>query len=127
MNFKEASKKKNYYHNQSELLESNDRSKLWENNKLEIAELYKELYFLYEIKDLFFVNDFIDKSIPFIDKIHLMFELNKENFEDLVDSHLLEKYSEGVKYYCRVDADIFLFEDSIWRKYEEKIHSVLVE
>jgi hypothetical protein len=126
MNFQQASIKKSHYHNERELFESHDRSKLWEVCRDQISELFKELYFLYEVKDLYFINDFIDKNIPFVDKVHILFDLDKENFEDLVDSHLLERYSEGVKYYCRVGKEIQLFENSTWRKYEEKIYSILV-
>jgi hypothetical protein len=127
MNFQEASKKKEYYHNEKQLFESHNRSKLWENCSENISELFKELYFLYEVKNLYFVNDFIDRNIPFIDEAHIMFELDKEGFEDLVDSHLLEKYTKGVKYYCRVGDDVCLLENSSWRKYEEKIYSILME
>jgi hypothetical protein len=127
MNFQEATEKKQFYLNETELFTSHNRLKLWENCKEELLHLLKELYFLYEVKAFYFVNDFINKNILLMDEAHVMFELNKENFEDLVDSHLLEQYGKGVKYYCKVGDEVYLLENSNWRKYEEKIYSIIME
>ena len=125
MEFGKAIDKRFYYRNEKELFEDKNRSKLWEVYEPTFSQLMKKLYYLYDVKDYYFINEFIDQSIHFPEKIHLLFELSNEDFEDLVDSFLLEDYPGAVQYYCRVGSDVYTLEEN-WEKHEGEVHQVFM-
>jgi hypothetical protein len=125
MNFDRATQTEFYYKNENELFTNQNRRKLWENFKPSFENLLKKLYYEYEVKDFYFANEFLKRGSYFADTVELLFELNKEDFEDLVDSHLLDEYSLGVKYYCKVGKRTFVLEDN-WTELYSGIPTMLI-
>lgn len=104
-----------YYNSLQEIMQNNNRKYLLELNKDILMKLLDSLEIEYDVQNLYIINETLRKNVYDIKKLSLFFEIDKKNFEDLVDSHLLDKYNNIYNIYCDVNNTVyFLNENYLW-------------
>lgn len=111
---------KEYFDSLQESLIIANRKKLWENNKQKLDYLREQLFDLYDIETIFVINEFLEKNIYNINKIPILIETNKNNFEDIVESCFVQNIVSDFDFYFLVE-DILYFFDKDWREVEKEI------
>lgn len=124
MNFAEAISRKKHYSSFSEMISNNQRKSIWEEYKNSLFQLTTELKDLYDINEVYLINDSIIKNIYKIDNLSILYEFNKQDFDDFVDSMIIEDFD--FDFYCNVDDKIYHYNGSSWIKENLKINKMPV-
>ena len=124
MNFVEAISKKKYYSSINELLKDNKRLSIWNENKSSLSQLTNELLYLYELNDVSLINEIIQKNVYKIDTVSIMYELNKSDFENFIDSHIIEDFDFDI--YCLVEDNIYHYNGKLWMLENIKINKLSI-
>ena len=118
--------KKQYYKNINEVLESSNRKQLLENNMKQLDFLYYNFKYV-NIKNMCnfsIFNEIIDKEIFNPSKIDVIVEVDKNVFEDFVDSQKIKDISESINIYFNVANDMYYYNNG-WKTTNLKIRNVI--
>lgn len=124
MNFAEAISRKKYYSSFSELISNNQRKSIWNEYKNSLSQLTMELKDLYDIDEVYLINDSIIKNIYKIDNLSILYKFNKQDFDDFVDSMIIEDFD--FDFYCNVEDKTYHYNGSSWIEESLKINKMSV-
>ena len=115
MNFNDSIEK-NYFHTLNEA--KTFRPQVWKKSSVIIEKLINELYDNFDIEEsVFVINDFFDKNIYSLNKIDVLVKLDKNKFEELVESKIIEKYqADDINFHFMVEDVFYVFNVSFFKK-----------
>lgn len=115
----QKSQNKVYFNDIKNLNET--RKLILDDNKTMIDEIKQKMFDLYDVENMFVINEFLDKDVYNVEYIPLLFSLSKGNFEDLVENKQLKDfYSNNIKLNILVENKLYIF-DEYWHEIENKI------
>jgi len=110
--------RKKYYKNITEVMESEGRKKIFENNIQQLDELYYKFKYDNHITNLcnFYVfGETIDTNVYNINKINIIIEVNRSLFESFVDSQKINKINESIDINFLIDDKLYFY-DNLWKE-----------
>jgi len=115
MNFNDSIEK-NYFHTLNEA--KTFRPQVWKKSSVIIEKLINELYDNFDIEEsVFVINDFFDKNIYSLNKIDVLVKLDKNKFEELVESKIMTEYEhDNINFHFVVENVFYVFNNSFFKK-----------
>lgn len=118
MEFEKVKKLKEYYTLQEAI---SNRNSFWSKNVKVLYALSDRLFDDYDVEEnIYIINEFFDKNKYNIDKVDVLLEFKKYEFEKFIDDKVLEEYkSDGIQYHIYIrDEDMFYMYDDFYKKEE---------
>lgn len=102
MNFEETLEIKEYFSSLNEAIDF--RKPLWEKNVKHIEDISDFLFDNYDIEDsIFIINEFFDRNVYSTEKIDVLIELSKFEFEELLENKVIDRFqSDDIQYHVYV-------------------------
>jgi len=104
MTFSNIAESKNYFQTLEEAIVQ--RPVLWNKNNEILESLKQDLFDYIDVEELFIINEFMEKDIHTVNKIDVLIEMSKLQFEQLLEKKILDKYSsDGLNFHIKVKVE----------------------
>lgn len=98
MNFRTTTEHQTYYSLSDVLKEDYSKARLWTRNEDDIYELKQTLFDLYDVENIYIINEFFDK-FHYIETIPILFEIDEHSFEELAETQFSLLNNQSIDYY----------------------------
>lgn len=115
MNFKINKK---YYKNMSEIMKSESRKKIFENNINQLDELYYQFKYDNHVNNscnFYVFKETIDTNVYNPNKINIIIEIDKNLFESFVDSQKIKQINESLDINFLIEDKLYFY-DNLWKE-----------
>lgn len=116
MEFNEVKKLKEYYTLEEAI---SYRKRLWSKNVNTLYALSDRLFDDLDTEEnVFIINEFFEKNKYNIERIDVLIEFNKYEFEQFIENNILEEYvTDDIKYHVYIiDEDVFYTYDDFYKE-----------
>lgn len=112
MNFESTVDRPTYFSLKQVLNEDYNRGQLYNKNKEFLYSLQEKLFDEYDVEGIYIINEFFEK-FSFINKIPILFEVDKFNFEEMQDEKFNLLNNDNIDYYIKTENLIYLYSKGI--------------
>lgn len=113
---------KNYYPTLNEALKDSRRKSLFVSKQNKLLELKEKLFDVYDVEDIYIIDDFFDKSIFSINKLPIYCEMSQQSFDAFVEQKEIYGLIEDFSLYIHTPNHLFYLKNELWNTTSDKIN-----
>ncbi len=114
MTFSNTAESKNYFQTLEEAIVQ--RPALWNKNNKILESLRQDLFDYIDVEELFIINEFMEKDIHTVNKIDVLIEMSKLQFEQLLEERILNKYSSNdLNFHIKVESEGYIKTENFYK------------